>query len=148
MKSFVEILRDRIASDPNLTEAGLAVKAGLDNSTIRQMIAKNRSPRIDTAVKICAALGETVEGFMQQSRDPRTTELLFHLEQLTPEERDLLLAAARGLVARHPAAKPLSLEAPPRALPGRSPSPPPDTDNSFRLNVNPKDTTKTVETDC
>lgn len=102
MKTFVEILRDRIANDPSLTEAGLAVKAGLDNSTIRQMIAQNRSPRIDTAVKICAALGESVESFMEQSRDPVVSEILFHLEQLTPEERDLLLAAARGLRARHP----------------------------------------------
>jgi plasmid maintenance system antidote protein VapI len=126
MKSFVEILRDRIASDPNLTDAGLAVKAGLDNSTIRQMIANNRSPRIDTAVKICAALGETVESFMAQSRDPAVSELLFHLEQLTPAERDLLLAAARGLRARHPEAAPLSLAAPPRALPSRSEAHPPD----------------------
>lgn len=101
MKSFVEILRDRIDNDPNLTVAGLAVKAGLDNSTIRQMISQNRSPRIDTAIKICAALGETVESFMQQSREPAVSEILFHLEQLTPEERDLLLAAARGLRARH-----------------------------------------------
>lgn len=96
-KEFVDILAERIASDPELTEAGLAVKAGLDNSTIRQMIKHRRSPRIDTAVKICRALGETVESFLSQSRDPVMSEILFHLEQLSPEERRLLLSAARGL---------------------------------------------------
>lgn len=104
MTDFVDILVARIAADPTLTEAGLAKRAGLDNSTIRQMIKNRRSPRIDTAMKICAALGETVESFMSQSNDPVRSELLLHLEELTPQERDLLLAAARGLVAQHPPA--------------------------------------------
>lgn len=102
MMEFVDILVDRIKSDPNLTEAGLAKRAGLDNSTIRQMIKNRRSPRIDTAVKICHALGLTVEGFMSQGNDPVMSELLAHLEMLSPEERGLLLAAARGLRAQHP----------------------------------------------
>lgn len=104
MADFVETLIQRIADDPNLTEAGLAVRAGLDNSTIRQMIKHHRNPRIDTAMKICRALGETVETFMTRQNDPVMSELLFHLEQLTEEERGLLLAAARGLRAQHPEA--------------------------------------------
>ena len=91
-KEFVDILAARIESDPDLTVAGLAVKAGLDNSTIRQMIRHRRSPRIDTAVKICRALGETVESFLSKSRDPVMSEILFHLEQLS---------AARGLREQH-----------------------------------------------
>ncbi len=107
MSDFVEILIQRIKSDPELTEAGLAVRAGLDNSTIRQMIKNHRNPRIDTAMKICHALGETVETFMsQRASDPVMSELLFHLEQLTAEERAMLLAAAKGLRAHHPAARP------------------------------------------
>lgn len=105
MTEFVDILIKRIESDPSLTEAGLARRAGLDNSTIRQMIKYRRSPRIDTAMKICAALGETVESFMSEARDPVRSELLLHLEALEPEERNLLLAAARGLVAQHQAAE-------------------------------------------
>lgn len=101
MTEFVDILIQRINADPSITEAGLAKKAGLDNSTIRQMIKYHRSPRIDTAIKICQALGETVESFMSQARDPAVAEILFHLEQLTPKERALLLAAARGLRAQH-----------------------------------------------
>ena len=106
MTDFVEILIQRIADDPNLSDAGLAVKAGLNNSTIRQMIKSRRNPRIDTAMKICHALGETVETFMSQRRDPVMSELLFHLEQLSAEERNLLLDAARGLTARHRAEEP------------------------------------------
>ena len=101
MNDFVDILIERINSDPSLTEAGLAKKAGLDNSTIRQMIKFRRSPRIDTAMKICAALGETVESFMAKTNDPVMSELLLHLRQLSEPERDLLLAAARGLNERH-----------------------------------------------
>lgn len=104
MTDFVDILIQRIAADPKLTEAGLAKSAGLDNSTIRQMIKNRRNPRIDTAIKICAALGETVESFMSQASDPVRSELLLHLQDLTPQERDLLLAAARGLAAQHHAA--------------------------------------------
>lgn len=105
MTDFVDILIKRIESDPELTEAGLAKKAGLDNSTIRQMIKHRRNPRIDTAIKICQALGETVESFMSQARDPAVAEILLHLEQLSPKERGLLLAAARGLRAQGPEAE-------------------------------------------
>lgn len=100
MENFIDILAARIASDPNLTEAGLAKAAGLDNSTIRQMIKHRRSPRIDTAMAICKALGETVDSFMAQSRDPVMSEILFHVEQLTQSERDLLLGAVRGIRGR------------------------------------------------
>ena len=100
MKEFVDILIERIEADPELTVAGLAVRADLDNSTIRQMIKNHRSPRIDTAIKICRALGETVESFMSRGRDPATKELILLLDQLTDAEKALLLAAARGLGAR------------------------------------------------
>lgn len=106
MKEFVDILIERINDDPNLTESGLALKAGLDNSTIRQMIKYRRNPRIDTAISICRALGETIESFMSSGHDPVMSELLFHLEQLSGEERVLLLAAAKGLHAHHPRAEP------------------------------------------
>jgi len=66
----------------------------------------NRSPRIDTAMKICHALGETLDSFLTKGRDPVTAEILFHLDQLSDEERRLLLAAARGLRAVDPEAEP------------------------------------------
>lgn len=102
MDSFVSILKARIEDDPDLSAAGLAKAAGLDNSTIRQMIARDRSPRIDTALKICRALGVTLEKFMAGGRDPVRAELHFLIDQLSNAEIDLLLNAARGLRApRH-----------------------------------------------
>lgn len=47
MTEFVDILIERLAENPDITEAGLARKAGLDNSTIRQMIKFRRNPRVD-----------------------------------------------------------------------------------------------------
>lgn len=99
MREFVDILADRIENDPNLTVAGLASAAGLDNSTIRQMIKHRRNPRIDTAMKICAALNTTVEGFFHQDMDPNRAELQFLLDQLEEGELRLLLAAAKGFSA-------------------------------------------------
>ena len=107
-RDFVDILKDRIEADPDLTVSGLAVKAGLNNSTIRQMIAKGRSPRIETAVKICRALGETVESFLSEAQDPITREIILHLEQLSDEERLMILAAAKGLHDHGHAAAPRS----------------------------------------
>jgi DNA-binding XRE family transcriptional regulator len=101
MLEFVDILERRIQNDPALTEAGLAKRAGLNNSTIRQMIKARRSPRIDTAIKICQALGESVESFMSQGHDPVMSEILLHLGQLSAEERQILLAAVRGIRAQH-----------------------------------------------
>lgn len=68
-KEFWEILRDKIESDPDLSASALAVKAGLSNSAIRQMITNERDPRLGTAKRICEALGTTYETFM--ANDPR-----------------------------------------------------------------------------
>jgi transcriptional regulator with XRE-family HTH domain len=105
MSDFVELLQKYIDADPDLTESGLAKKAGLNNSTIRQMIKYNRSPRIDNALKICKALGMTIEGFMAGSQDPVRAELLFLIDQLSSEELHVLRGAARGIVGEHSAAE-------------------------------------------
>lgn len=105
MRTFVEILVDRIAADPGLSEAGLATTAGLDNSTIRQMIKHKRSPRIDTAMKICKALRVTLDDYFAEDIDPVRAELSFLLDQLEPEELRFLLSSARGLSAEGPSAE-------------------------------------------
>ena len=100
MSDFVELLRQRIDADPDLTPAGLASRAGIDNSTIRKILnGQNRSPRIDTAMKICAALGTTLEDFMGVKTDPVQREIVRLYVSLTEDERRLLLAAAKGLAA-------------------------------------------------
>lgn len=99
MRSFTEILSDRIANDPKLSESGLATAAGLDNSTIRQMLKFDRSPRIDTAMKICRALGVTLEDFFAEDANPARSEISMIVNRLSQAELALLLNAARGLHA-------------------------------------------------
>lgn len=100
VRTFIEILSDKIDADPDLTEAGLATKAGLNNSTIRQMIKNKRSPRIDTAMKICRALNTTLEDFFAENTDPVRSELSFLIDQLSDQERGFLLSAAKGIRAQ------------------------------------------------
>lgn len=98
---FTKRLRARIDADPDLTEAGLATKAGLDNSTVRQLLSgKAKNPRMDTALKICQALGVSLEEFMGAEFDPVQAEILRLLTQLDEPERHALLGAARGLAGK------------------------------------------------
>lgn len=96
---FLKRLRIRIDSDPDLTEAGLAKKAGLSDSAIRQYFSKpNRSPRVDNARKICAALGTSLEAFMSDAQTPEEQEIVRLTLQLPDHLRRQLLGYARGLV--------------------------------------------------
>ena len=91
-ESFVERLRRRIESDPDLTPAGLAVKAGLDNSAIRGLLTgKAKNPRWDTVEAICRALGTTVAEFMSDPETEEERRILRLLAQLTVEEQLRLL---------------------------------------------------------
>lgn len=96
MDSFIEKLIARIESDPDLNVTNLSVAAGLDKSTIRQMITFRRNPRIDTARKICGALGTTYEQFMSEGRSPARAELSTLVDQLSDAEIDFLLDVARA----------------------------------------------------
>ena len=108
---FVEKLRKLIESDPDLTAAGLSVKAGLANSAIRAMFSgKNKSPRLDTARKICAALGTSYEVFMGEARTSVDQELVRIVSQLSEADRLLLLGFGQGLVAKQGSESPQSGE--------------------------------------
>lgn len=95
---FVRRLRLRIAADPELTPAGLAVAAGLNNSAIRSLFSgKSKHPRADTMEKICAALGTTVDQFMAPDQTPEEQEIL-RLTRLLPDHlRRQLLGYAEAL---------------------------------------------------
>lgn len=103
--TFAERLQRVIDSDPGLTVAGLAVKAGLDNSSLRSLLSgRVRNPRLDTAIKVCGALGTTLEDFMsgayEAGRVPPDTEaqrIRSLMSQLSPHERRLLLTYGEGL---------------------------------------------------
>lgn len=84
-RTFAERLKKVIEANPDLTEAGLAVKAGLANSTIRKLLAGSvQNPRVDTAMKICAALGTTVDQFMKPDQSAAEAEIS-RLVSLLPE---------------------------------------------------------------
>ena len=108
---FVRKLRAIIENDPELTVAGLSVKAGLTNSAIRAMFSgKNKSPRLETARKICAALGTTYEAFMSEAQTSEEQEIVRLVSQLSEADRQLLLGFGQGLAAKQGQALPESGE--------------------------------------
>lgn len=97
---FLIRLRDRIDRDPNLTDAGLAKKAGLSDSAIRQYYSRsNRTPRVENARKICAALGTTLEEFMSDAQTQEEREIVRLTLQLSDPLRRQLLGYAQALAA-------------------------------------------------
>jgi len=98
IEPFLVRLKERIDSDPDLTPAGLSVKAGLNNAAIRQWFSgNNRSPTIASARKVCAALGTTLEEFMSEARTPEEKEIVRLVLQLPEPLRQELLGYGRGL---------------------------------------------------
>jgi DNA-binding XRE family transcriptional regulator len=106
MTDFVDILVARISADPDLTEAGLATAAGLNNSTIRQMIKHHRNPRVDTAMKICRALGTTIEEFMGEARSSEERAILRLISQLPDPQLRQFLGYGEALAAQSQSALP------------------------------------------
>lgn len=96
---FLIRLKAAIDADPDLNVSNLAVKAGLANSTIRLMFRDNKSPRVATMRKICAALGTTLEEFMSNAQTEEEREIVRLLGQLPEHLRQELLGYGRGLAA-------------------------------------------------
>jgi len=98
-RAFADKLRAVIDADPHLTAAGLATKAGLSNATIRKLLSgENQHPRVDTAEKICRALGTTYEDFMREEPTPEEEELLRLVEKLPADLRRRLLGYGEALL--------------------------------------------------
>lgn len=95
---FVLKLRAAIDADPELNVSNLAVKAGLSNSSIRLMFKQNRSPRVQTMRKICAALGTTLEEFMSEAETSEEKEIVRLVMQLPEHLRQQLLGYGQALL--------------------------------------------------
>lgn len=103
---FAERLRRTIQENPDLTEAGLAVRAGLSNAVIRKFLkGYNRSMRLDTAEKICAALGTTYEAFMADAASPEERAIARLTRRLPAPLRRKLLTYGEGLLDAYESAK-------------------------------------------
>lgn len=104
-RTFAQRLQSIIENNEDLTPAGLAKRAGLDDSAIRSLLSgKAKNPRLDTAMKICAALDTTLEDFMsgifqaaQPPADEEAQRIRNLLSQLTTEERQQLATYGEGL---------------------------------------------------
>lgn len=98
---FLDRLQKVIESDPDLTTAGLAVKAGLNNAAIRQWFSReNASPTFASARKVCAALGTTLEVFMSNAQTEEEQEIVHLLSQLDVASRRELLGYGKALASR------------------------------------------------
>lgn len=100
MSEFVDTLKWWLENSDDLTPTALARRAGLDKTAVRQMIVMERSPRIDTAMKICAALGVSLDQFFARDPASKRSALMRQLNQLSDGEVELLLAVAREANAR------------------------------------------------
>lgn len=100
IEPFLIRLKQRIDSDPELTAAGLSVKAGLSNAAIRHWInGDSKSPTLESARKVCAALGTTLEEFMSEATNPVEQEIARLALQLPDHLLKELLGYGRGLAA-------------------------------------------------
>lgn len=100
IEPFLARLKARIDSDPALTPAGLAVKAGLNNAAIRQWFSGTTgSPTISSARKVCAALGTTLEEFMSEAETEEEKEIVRLVTQLPADLRRQLLGYGQALLA-------------------------------------------------
>lgn len=100
-KTFPQLLDERIKQDKDLNRTKLAKAAGLDKSTIRQMIEMNKSPRMETAEKICKALGTTVEEFMAQGSTEEEQRIAYLVSQIPAEMRLRVLGFSEALHDEH-----------------------------------------------
>ena len=107
---FLSRLQAAIDADPDLNVSNLATKAGLSNSTIRLMFRHNKSPRVATMRKICAALGTTLEEFMSNAQTAEEQEIVRLFAQLPEPLKQQLLGYGRGLAAAAGPTQPESAE--------------------------------------
>lgn len=112
IEPFLIKLREHIENDPDISAAGLSVKAGLSNAAIRHWFnSDSKSPTIASARKVCAALGTTLEEFMSNAQTEEEQEIVRLVSQLPIHLRQRLLGYGQGLldeVDQPPTAEPSS----------------------------------------
>ncbi len=109
LEPFLIRLKERIENDDSITAASLSVKAGLSNAAIRHWInGDSRSPTLESARKVCAALGTTLEEFMSEARTAEENEIVRLTMQLPAPLRQKLLGYGQALLDAQDQVQPTS----------------------------------------
>lgn len=104
---FVRRLKQRIEADKSLTPAGLAKRAGLDNSAIRSLLAgRAKSPKFSTVMRVVEALDTTLEEFMGDAKTEAEQDILRLIGRMHERERLQLLGFAKALASEQSMAPP------------------------------------------
>lgn len=107
IEPFLVRLKERIDNDPDITAASLSVKAGLSNAAIRHWLnGDSKSPTLESARKICAALGTTLEEFMSEAETSEEKEIVRLVMQLPEHLRQQLLGYGQALLDADRQARP------------------------------------------
>ena len=68
MERFTDWLQKKIDKNPDLTIAGVAEEAGLDNSTLRLLIKRGGTPKLDNAIALAQAAKADIIDFLGGER--------------------------------------------------------------------------------
>lgn len=100
LRGLVRIIEDR----KDLSVTSVAVKAGLDNSTLRKLIAANAlNPRMETCVKLAGVTGYSYDAIVALGRSERHSDILDVVsiyEGLSPERQQEAAEFLRFLANR------------------------------------------------
>lgn len=103
-KRFYDALRDALdATGWSITK--LCEEAGVSREQVTKFMQRSKkgqpaTTNIDDAVKLAHAFGMTIDELIEDDTASLRSEAVDLWRKLTQEERDILLAAARGRTAR------------------------------------------------
>lgn len=99
MKTFRAALMDAI-SDRDISLKSVAEGAGVSYEQLKKLGQnKSKSTNVDDAIKIARYFGQTLDQFLEDDQATNRVELMRLYNQLTDQERAILLRSAKGVLA-------------------------------------------------
>ena len=100
--SEIAIEIDRLCKERNISHYILAVRSGMQDSSVRNMFQKGTTPTYQTLNRMCHGLGITVAQFFSRSEfveklPPTERELMEYYLKMDAESRGRVLSYARSL---------------------------------------------------
>lgn len=81
---------DELRKEKGWSINNLAMEAGLTQSTVNNLYARNSEPKLSTLRAICDALGISLSDFFKEEKDA-DDELIRRVKALAPENKKALL---------------------------------------------------------